>query len=463
MHSQNNPTYSFRNNNRNEVEKFVGIESYSTSDFNGIGGVYKTDFKDFIVKEIDKAGKILNIKTDSPSPSFSADLADKFTTFNLIKINRDTFEASRQISKALGIPYTSLNYSGLKDKQSISVQKISVKGNHIEKLKNLKIPNIYIRNIHPSKKPLKLGSHLGNNFTVVIRNIEASKNLKENIENLLGFINQFGIPNYYGLQRFGYFRPNSHIVGRFLLEGEYEKAFNEYVLTTYSTESIESLTARNDFQTDRNLGKAYKNFPKGLQYEKNMILYLIENPQDYFGAINTLSIDLRRLLKSSFQSYLFNKMLSIRVKRDLPLFKPIKGDVISIRDDYHGNITQVKYIYGGVYDIYLNRALELNRASIVIPIIGNTTNLDDFPLMQSIYNEMAETEKFDKHIFRSDLMNNEEFKGSIRAMTVKPTELKLIELTDDELNPQRKKLKIEFSLQKGSYATMLLRELIKMH
>ncbi|MHA2472378.1 MAG: tRNA pseudouridine(13) synthase TruD, partial [Promethearchaeota archaeon] len=146
-----------------------------------------------------------------------------------MKINRDTFEASRQISKALGIPYSSVSYSGLKDKQSISVQQISVKGNHVEKLRNLKIPNIYVRNIHPTKKPLKLGSHLGNNFTVVIRNIELSKNLKKDIENLLGFINQNGIPNYYGLQRFGYFRPNSHIVGRFLLEGNYEKAFNEYV------------------------------------------------------------------------------------------------------------------------------------------------------------------------------------------------------------------------------------------
>ena len=461
MLDQNKPTFSFRNNNKYEVEKFVGIESYSTSAFNGIGGAYKTDFKDFIVKEIDKTGKILSIKADSPSPPFSNDLADRFTTFNLIKINRDTFEALRQVSKALGIPYNSLSYSGLKDKQSISVQKITVKGNQIEKLKNLKIPNIYIRNIHPSKKPLKLGAHQGNNFTVIIRNIEQSKNLKENIKNLLGFISQFGIPNYFGLQRFGYFRPNSHIVGRFLLEGDYKNAYNEYVLTTYSTESVESLTVRNNLENDKNLEKALKDFPKSLKYEKNMILFLINNPNDYFGAIKTLPIDLRRLLISSFQSYFFNKMLSIRVRRDLPLFKPIKGDVISILDDYHGNITRVKYIYGGPYDIYLNRALELNRASIILPIIGSTTNLDDFPLMKSIYYEIAESEKFDKNIFRHEFMNKEEFKGSIRAMTIKPTGLKLIELTDDELNPQKKKLKIEFSLQKGSYATMVIRELIK--
>ncbi len=461
MQNQNTPNFSFRDNTKNEVEKYVGIESYSTSDIKGIGGVYKNDFKDFIVKEIDHTGKTLDIKTDIPSPSFSDDLTDKYTTFNLIKINRDTFEASRQISKALGIPYSSVRYSGLKDKQSISVQQISVKGNHVEKLRNLKIPNIYVRNIHPTKKPLKVGSHLGNNFTVVIRNIELSKNLKMDIENLLGFINQNGIPNYYGLQRFGYFRPNSHIVGRFLLEGNYEKAFNEYVLTTYSTESNESMLARNNLQIDKDLEKAYVNFPNSLNYEKDMIFHLMNHPNDFFGAINTLSYDLRRLLKSSFQSYLFNKMLSVRVKRGLPLFKPVKGDVISILDDNHGNITQVKYIYGGDYDTYLEKAIELNRASIIIPIIGNTTNLDDFPLMKSIYYEVADSEKFEKSIFRNEVANGEEFKGTIRAMTIKPNDLKLIELADDDLNPQKKKLKIEFSLQKGSYATMLIRELIK--
>jgi tRNA(Glu) U13 pseudouridine synthase TruD len=109
----------------------------------------------------------------------------------------------------------------------------------------------------------------------------------------------------------------------------------------------------------------------------------------------------------------------------------------------------------------LDKAIELNRASITIPIIGYTTNLDDFPLMKSIYYEVAESENFDKNIFRNKDSNKEEFKGSIRAMTIKPSGLKLIELAEDEINSQKKKLKIEFSLQKGCYATILIRELIK--
>jgi len=218
---------------------------------------------------------------------------------------------------------------------------------------------------------------------------------------------------------------------------------------------------RREFRNTGNLEKAYENFPKSLKYERNMIHYLIEHPDDYEGSINVLSSDLKTLLISSFQSYLFNKMLSIRVQKGFPLFKPIKGDVIGILDEYNGNITQIKYIYGDSYNSYLKKALNLNRAAIIIPIIGTNTNLNEFPLMKLLYEEIAYQENMDKSLFNNELPNSQEFKGSIRAMISKPTALKILELSDDEINPGKKKIKLEFSLQKGSYATILLRELIK--
>jgi len=454
-------TYSFMENNERDVEIFVGIQAFATHNLGVIGGEYKKEFKDFIVREIDKNGKVLDIKDDYTTHLFSKELKDRYTTFNLIKINKDTFEAIRKIRKALNIPSNLIKYSGLKDKFSISVQKISIKGDYIEKLKNLKIKDIFIRNIIPTKKSVKLGSHWGNNFTIVLRNIKDDKNLRNKIDNHVKFLNDFGFPNYFGLQRFGNYRPNSHIVGRYLLESNFNKVFEEFVSTTYSTESLESKLVRREFRKTGNLQKAYHDFPNRLNYEKNMIHHLIENPDDYEGSINTLPADLKKLLISSFQSYLFNKMLSKRVEKGFSLFKPIKGDVINILDDYNGNITNVKYIYGNSYDIYLMKALNLNRATIVFPIIGTNTNLDEFPFAKSLFKEITKEEMIDKHIFSNELVNNQEFKGSIRALIVKPTALRVLELNDDDLNLGKKKIKFEFSLQKGTYATMLIRELIK--
>ena len=46
-------------------------------------------------------------------------------------------------------------------------------------------------------------------------------------------------------------------------------------------------------------------------------------------------------------------------------------------------------------------------------------------------------------------------------MTVKPRDLRMTRLSEDDLYREKMKIRVEFSLQKGSYATMLIREIIK--
>ncbi|MFX1392926.1 MAG: tRNA pseudouridine(13) synthase TruD [Promethearchaeota archaeon] len=436
---------------------------YRTPDIEGVGGVYKNSYKDFIVKEITNNGKILEIKDDFKSPPFLEDSKDKYTSFNLIKVNKDTFEAINEISQALRIPQNLIFYSGLKDKCSISVQKLSIKGNFIEALRKLKIRDSFFRSIEPTKKHVKLGANWGNNFTIVIRNIENKKEIKRNIDNLIEFLGKQGFLNYFGLQRFGIYRPNSHIVGKYLLEGNFEKAFNEFVSVKYSTESTQLQAIRSNVQNNIDLEGVYETFPKSLSYERTMIKHLIDFPGDYEGCFNAIPSDLKNLLISSFQSYIFNKMLSLRVKKGIPL-NPVKGDTISILDDDNGNITQIKYIYGrlgGLYDKYLDEAMELNRAAIVVPIVGYNSNLDEFPLMKKLYEEIIKQEHLDKNIYKSDLLYEFDFKGSFRVMIAKPTGLNIVDFDDDDVFPGKNKLKLEFSLPKGTYATMFLRELMK--
>jgi tRNA pseudouridine13 synthase len=457
----NNNTRIFQNKNERELEKGVGIEIYSTSGFSGISAIYKKRYKDFIVKEITRTGQVLEINGHDTTIRFSEDSKDKYTTFNLVKINRDTFGAIRMISGALKIHPNLIEVAGLKDKRSISVQKASIKGNHVEKLKKLKLKNIFIRSITPTKKSVKLGSNRGNHFIITLRNIEKKVNEEKRIIALLNELHTRGFPNYYGLQRFGTFRPNSHIIGRFILEGEYQKAYDEFVLATYLTELPQSQLVREELKKTGDLDKAYNSFPEGLNYERSMIKYLMDNPRDYEGAINHLPNYLIKILISSFQSYLFNRMLSLRHKNGISIYEPIKGDVFSILDDDNGNITKITYTYGELYDEFLREANNLNRARIVIPLIGYNTNLDDFPLMKSLLLEILDKEQISAEIFNTELLYTYEFKGSFRPIIVKPLGLKILEYIEDDIFQNKNKLRIEFSLQKGSYATMLLREIIK--
>jgi len=446
---------------KKKIEKIVGIEVFSSSEYKGIQAIIKKRYKDFIVREITHSGRVLEIKEDFGPTYFSEDNKDRYTVFNLIKVNKDTFEAVRLISKALGIPPKSIGYAGLKDKRAISVQMASVPGNYVEKLRNLKLNDIYIRNIFPSKNSVKLGYNWGNKFVITLRNIKHMPDQLKKIENLFKYLRDHGFPNYYGLQRFGTFRPNSHKIGRFILESQFKKAYEEFVIKDYSTELPKSQKIRAELAKTGDLEKALNSFPTGLEYERNMIQYLLDNPGDYEGAICHLPKYLIKLLISSFQSYLFNKMVSLRVYQGNNLQNPVKGDVICILDDENGNITQIKHKYGGHYDDYLQEARKLNRAKIVVPLVGYNTDLDDFPYMKTLFLEIIKNEGISLNLFKNKLLEMYDFKGSFRPIIVKPVGLKNIEYSEDDLFSNRYKMKIEFSLQKGSYATLLLREIVK--
>lgn len=455
--------YFFQDNDQKEIEIFVGIEAYSTSEFQGISGIYKHSLKDFIVKEITSSGKVLEMKENYPPQPFLTKF-DRFTTFNLVKSNKDTFKAIRDISRYLRVSPNLFHYAGLKDRSSISVQKVSIKGDFVDQLKRMKLRDIFIRSITPTKKPVRLGGNRGNNFIIVIRNIKNKDNLKENIEKLFKDLTSRGFPNYFGIQRFGQYRPNSHSVGRYILEDDYEKAYNEFVTVVYSTESPRLQTIRRNIKKEPNLEKALELLPTSLYYERSLIKHLIENPGEYKNAFETLQTDLKNLLISAFQSFIFNKMISLRVKRGFNLIKPVKGDAISILDEENGHVTKIKYVYGdlnGNYDKYLDKALKLNRAAIVVPIIGYNSNLDEFPLMKTFFEEIIQQEGIDVKVFDNQYLYDFEFKGAYRSMIIKPQGLKIIEFEDDDLFPGKKKLKFEVSLPKGTYATLLLREIMK--
>ncbi len=461
MDDENITSIGPKNLSKRKIEKIVGIEVFSSSGYEGIQARIKRRYKDFIVREITHSGRVLEIKEDFGPYYFSEDGKDSYTLFNLIKINTDTFEAIRLISRALDISPKSIGYSGLKDKRAITVQIASVRGNYVEKLKNLKLDNIYIRNITPSKNSVKLGHNWGNHFIITLRNIKYMPDQKKKIEELFNYLRSHGFPNYYDLQRFGTFRPNSHIIGRYILESQFKMAYEEFVIKDYPTELPESQKIRAELAKTGDLDKALNSFPAGLEYERTMIKYLIDNPGDYEGAINHLPKYLIKLLISSFQSYLFNKMVSLRVHQGNSLHKPVKGDVFSIQDEEHGNVTKIKYIYGGLYDEYLQEARILNRAKIVIPLVGYNTDLDDFPYMKTLFLEIIKNDGISVNLFKNKLLEMYEFKGSFRPIIVKPVGLKILEYSDDDLFPNRHKMKIEFSLQKGSYATLLLREIVK--
>ena len=146
--------------------------------------------EDFIVEEV---------FTHTPSG------AGSYTWFTLKKRQLGTMDALHLLSKRWNRPFTAFNCAGLKDKQAMTTQTCSVKGN----AGNLKEKNFEVIIIGQSDRPVSLGMHSGNKFTITVRDVAEVPKKKQL------FL------NYFGEQRFSV---NNHLIGKALVKGDYKTA-----------------------------------------------------------------------------------------------------------------------------------------------------------------------------------------------------------------------------------------------
>ncbi|CAA9986416.1 tRNA pseudouridine synthase D, putative [Plasmodium knowlesi strain H] len=167
----------------------------------------------------------------SPQPdgeSNSQEEKNEWISFILYKVNKDTQEAIREISKSTNIPIKDFYYAGFKDKRSVSTQIISTRMMHIDKIRNMmrngqsndkRMKNIQICSLEKVHKKIELGAHSGNRFVVVLRNVQRHEDyLRHKLEQ----IKKHGFINYFGMQRFGVYK-NTFNKGKALIRRDYKE------------------------------------------------------------------------------------------------------------------------------------------------------------------------------------------------------------------------------------------------
>jgi len=105
----------------------------------------------------------------------------------------------RQIAQRLGIASGDIGSAGLKDRRAVTRQWVSVPSSAEPRLAQLDGEGIKVLEVNRHTNKLRPGHLHGNRFTVLIRNPQNAANLSE----ILSRLKDFGLPNYYGAQRFG--------------------------------------------------------------------------------------------------------------------------------------------------------------------------------------------------------------------------------------------------------------------
>ncbi len=288
------------------------------------------------------------------------------------KSGMDTPRVADCLASYAKVPRQSVNYAGLKDKQAQTEQWFSVHlpGKQTPDLTELVNDKFEVLKQVRHLKKIKRGVLIGNKFIIRLRNISGDLTLLDNRINLL----KQGVPNYFGLQRFG-------------INGQ-------------------------------NLNKA-----EALLFDN----FKIKNKQ------------LKGLLYSSVRSWLFNIQLAERVKQN-NWQSLINNDLVNLSG------TNSFFMIEQIDEPLQQRVL----AQDIMPAGLLWGSYDSIKFEKNYDNVRLKLNKHEKWL--------KELESRGLVMMTRP----FVSFPKDlSCKIEDKDLILAFSLSKGCYATMLIRELIK--
>lgn len=416
----------------------IGMQYYLSSTA-GTGGRLRKSAQDFVVREI----SVRPPEEDG-----------RFTIADVTSTNWETNRLVRLLARSANISREKIGFAGTKDKRAVTTQLMSFECPK-ENLSNVNFKDLKISNIYTSNHGIKIGDLIGNEFEIVVRDITIDvENTSTIIEETASEIIKIGgFPNYFGVQRFGTYRPVTHLVGEAIIRGDLKKAVNIYLSHLSKNEGNETMEVRKRLaQCKGDYSSIIHDMPKTMSYEKIMAEHLMKYPEDYKGAILKMPYNLQMMFTHAYQSYLFNIMLSKRMEHGLPLDRPVEGDIIIPLDFNHIPMHENPITTTAKNIDLVTKQVIAGRAFISITLFGTDSILSDGE-MGEIERKVIESQNIEQKDFIVMGLPHCTSKGTRREI-ICPVKNLDYDFCDGGYS-------VRFSLPKGNYATCLMREFMK--
>ncbi|MCQ2977295.1 MAG: tRNA pseudouridine(13) synthase TruD [archaeon] len=447
----------------------LNANTYVT-DEEGIGGTIRNRWEDFYVEELP------DMVPDGEGPNI---------WIWIEKLGRTTMDVMLDIARDLHIDRKRLGFAGMKDRNAITRQWICISNmDSDEQFKQVEslagsIKNTEFLKVIRGRKKLRMGQLKGNKFRILIKDIEGMdsgdveireksiENAAKRAESILKKLEITGVPNYFGWQRFGKPRTSTHLVGEALIENDLKEAVRRYIGNPSPEESEDSRKARQAYD-DGDLEKSLELMHGGMRYEKMMLRVLLKeqnksirkiaekegisiedvdktqielSDKAYKNAIHALPKPLQRMFVHAYQSYLFNATVSERVAMGMD--KYIEGDILIDKEEHIVRDKTPEEFQELVSTFEVNQTCPLYGTKV--PFAGGEVG----EMEKSVLDSYGRT----KEDFECPKMPRLGSHGLRRAMR--------FQVWDSSVVPTEDGVLVEFSIDKGSYATSVLREVMK--
>mmetsp|Transcript_3309 Transcript_3309/g.7664 ORF Transcript_3309/g.7664 Transcript_3309/m.7664 type:complete len:1002 (-) Transcript_3309:1273-4278(-) len=365
-----------------------------------------------------------------------------------------------------------IGIAGIKDMQAVTYQFCTFRDTNthriLSRLDQLERQGIQLGNFYRVDWVLNNGDLDGNEFEICVRNVKrinvtatgtesATESLVEcqpsHVTDMAERIRQNGFINFFGAQRVG--APGesgatAFKIGQLMLQQDFKGAIDVLMMgrTTFHREGEkEGETARKVRRIWKETGDpsaALAALGGGdlLPRERSVLKGLKRYGTDQsLQALQCLSHSMRTFWINAYQSYVWNQAASKRIARYGT--NAIKGDLYVEKDD-----TMLKNVKV-IQDEALCSTISLEQ--IVLPLPGYRVSYPE----NDVGKEYESILLGDKVKFEKSAPPEATAKGAYRRLIVRPRNIHA-----DVESGETTSMRLKFALPKGSYATMLLRELM---
>jgi tRNA pseudouridine13 synthase len=365
------------------------------------------------------------------------DASGEHQLYEVSKRKLTSDEAARILAREARVQPRSVHLAGLKDRQAVTVQYMSVEGGHLVHYED---ENLTIAPIGRGREPYTSQHSHGNGFEITVRDL-APPEIDAARSEIVG-VRATGLPNYFDDQRFGNLRHDQGWVCLELMRGKLEHALGSMICAPSPHDDARVGQLKDSLTRAWGDWAACLRIARRTGEHQGVFEALVAEPGDWIGALLRVPLRVRLIHLYAWQSHLWNRAVSGWLERDgspsarLAL-DSVDGPLWCWRGGWPEGVTA--------------------DTSFRLPGQGLEDVVDE--RQRQLYEDaLAEHRMVGSH-FRIDGLRGFQPKGEDRPLVLLPRKLRAKPPSRDTLHPGRYCLRFSFELPRAAYATLVVKRL----
>lgn len=358
--------------------------------------------------------------------------------YRVTKRKMTSIEAASVLASELSITPGEVAMAGLKDRQGITVQHMSVEGGRPLMLHS---PELKIEAIGLAEHELDSEASEGNAFQLVVRDLHGPQldRLRENVPQ----VRERGLVNYFDDQRFGNLRHQQGWIVRQLIAGDVEGALRTLLCKTSPHDDPDTRRFKEGLAESWGDWAACGNLAGRYGRHHSLFRHLKREPEGFAEAFRFVATRIRLIHLYAFQSHLWNR---------------------AVAEAARSVTTPEERVLGSTSEGPLVQPLDPGP---LVEAFGETFRLPgpaledvESPEQRRLFEQALAIEGLEPDQLRIDGVPGFQLIGEDRPLVVVPRHLRVRPPVGDPLNRGARKVEVRFEMPRGAYATLVVQRLL---